>query len=183
MATTGPNHIGDMMADQTKYSMPRSSTSDTFGSSELSTLIPSLDSKTSSGLDALQKQNFRESPTSTQQWNNERTSVGGSAFQSAYAKFRARLPGNQLLEFQNTTYEELCQEIVRIQHEQEKNKKMMNLSRIQACLEAMNQFGKTIEVFLNVSDAVAFVWGPIKFLLLVSIGRAHSFSISLTRVV
>jgi hypothetical protein len=44
---------------------------------------------------------------------------------------------------------------------------MMNLSRIRSCLEAMDQFGKVIEIFLNVSDAVAFVWGPMKLLLLV----------------
>ncbi|KAH0841037.1 hypothetical protein FOPE_06274 [Fonsecaea pedrosoi] len=32
----------------------------------------------------------------------------------------------------------------------------------------MEQFGKIIEVFVNTSDVLAFVWGPLKFLLLVS---------------
>lgn len=73
-----------------------------------------------------------------------------------------------LLEFQETTYDQLCHEIFRIQREQESLKSLMNLSRIQSCLEAMEQFGKIVEVFLNVTDVVAFVWGPIKFLLLVS---------------
>lgn len=91
----------------------------------------------------------------------------GAPFKAALVKFRARLSGTQLTEFQSTTYEQLCQEIIRIQHDQENQKTLMNLSRIQSCLEAMNQFGKVIEVFLNVSDVVAFVWGPIKFLLLV----------------
>jgi len=45
----------------------------------------------------------------------------------------------------------------------------MNLARVKSCLEAMHQFGQVIEIFLNVSDAVAFVWGPMKFILLVCI--------------
>ena len=47
----------------------------------------------------------------------------------------------------------------------------MNLARIKSCLEAMHQFGKVIEIFVNVSDAVAFFWGPMKFILLVSRSR------------
>jgi hypothetical protein len=87
---------------------------------------------------------------------------------NAITKFRARLTGQLLLEFEGTTYDQLCSEIIRIQREQEGSKTMMNLSRIQSFLEAMEQFGKIIEVFINVADMVAFVWGPIKFLLLVS---------------
>jgi hypothetical protein len=94
-------------------------------------------------------------------------SGGSDALRAAVLKFRARLSGSQLTEFKSTTYEQLCDEVLKIQREQESNKSMMNLSRIQACLEAMNEFGKTIEVFLNVSDVICFIWGPIKFLLLV----------------
>lgn len=93
--------------------------------------------------------------------------VKTDALRAAVVKFRARLSGQELIDFQTTTYEQLCRKILQIQRDQENTRKMMNLSRIQSCLEAMNQFGKTIEVFLNVSDAVAFVWGPMKFLLLV----------------
>ena len=42
---------------------------------------------------------------------------------------------------------------------------MMNLTRIKAFLEAMEQFEQIVNVFLNVNDFVAFIWGPIKFLL------------------
>jgi len=31
----------------------------------------------------------------------------------------------------------------------------------------MTQFGTVVEVFLNTSEILAFVWGPLKFLLLV----------------
>lgn len=88
-------------------------------------------------------------------------------FQTALTKFKNKLTGTQLSEFQQTTYNQLCAEILRIQQEQENVKTLVNMSRIQSFLEAMEQFGKIIEVFLNVSDAVAFVWGPMKFLLLV----------------
>ena len=96
------------------------------------------------------------------------TQPGSDAYRGAVLKFRARLSGDKLTDFKSTTYEGLLHEILRIQRDQENNKAMLNFSRIQSFLEAMEQFSKTIEVFLNVSDAVAFVWGPVKFLLLVS---------------
>lgn len=95
------------------------------------------------------------------------SSSGSDALDTAIRKFRARLTGTDLTAFRSTTYEELLHEILRIQYEQEQTKSMVNLGRIQSFLEAMEQFSKTIEIFLNVSDMVAFVWGPIKFLLLV----------------
>jgi hypothetical protein len=71
---------------------------------------------------------------------------GSDAFRSAVLKFRARLSGDKLTDFKSTTYEQLVHEILRIQHQQESEKKMLNFSRIQSFLEAMDQFGKTIEV-------------------------------------
>ncbi|ORY16158.1 C2H2 domain-containing protein [Clohesyomyces aquaticus] len=101
----------------------------------------------------------------------------GSAdpFKTALTKFRSRLSGQQLQEFEYATYESLCHDVIRIQHEQENGKMMMNLSRLQGCLEGLEQFGKVIEVFLNVSWTVAFIWGPIKFLLLTASTFADSF--------
>lgn len=114
----------------------------------------------------------QSSRTSTGVLSQQSTLVGtqtasSDALRQAVLKFKARLSGKDLTDFQSTTYEQLCHEVLRIQHEQENNKNMMNLSRIQSCLEAMHEFGKTIEVFLNAADMIAFVWGPIKFLLLV----------------
>jgi hypothetical protein len=91
----------------------------------------------------------------------------GTAFQAALTKFQNHLTGKDLTDFKVTTYDTLCQEIAHLQHEQDNVKKMMNLSRIQTFIEAMEQFGKVIEIFLNVSNVVAFVWGPVKLLLLV----------------
>ena len=118
-------------------------------------------------------------PPATQQ--NSRASTGAlsqqstlvparapsEAFKNALQAFRARLSTDEATKFKSTTYKQLCADLAQLQQEQEKRKEMMNLSRIQAFLEGMQQLGKTIEIFLNVSDAVAFIWGPIKFLILV----------------
>ena len=73
------------------------------------------------------------------------------------------------MEFKGTTHDNLREELLKVQEKQEARLETMNLARIKHCLEAMHQFGQVIEIFLNVSDAVAFVWGPMKFLLLVSL--------------
>lgn len=91
-----------------------------------------------------------------------------SKIAKAIRAFRNRLRGNELLDFKGTTVEDLRREMRRIQTEQESRRGLVNMRRIQGCIEAMDHFGKVIEVFLNVSEAVAFVWGPMKFLLIVS---------------
>ncbi|OAL02432.1 C2H2 domain-containing protein [Phaeosphaeriaceae sp. SRC1lsM3a] len=88
------------------------------------------------------------------------------AFSKALASFRTRLSAEELATFRSTTYDNLLDDLIRLQQQQEKKKEMMNLSRIQAFLEGMHQLGKIVEVFLNVNEAVCFVWGPVKFLLL-----------------
>lgn len=89
------------------------------------------------------------------------------AFSKALASFRTRLSAEELATFKSTTYDNLLDDLVKLQQQQEKKKEMMNLSRIQAFLEGMHQLGKIVEVFLNVNEVVCFVWGPVKFLLLV----------------
>jgi hypothetical protein len=91
--------------------------------------------------------------------------VAEDAFQVALEKFKSRLTQKELDEFQFATLEHVREAVVRIQNEQESFKTMMNMPRIESFLEAMDQFGKVVEVFLNCSPFVAFVWGPMKFLL------------------
>ena len=112
---------------------------------------------------------FSQSQTSVSTGHRVTRPAVGTSFQTALTKFQNRLTGKDLLEFKATTYDKLCHEIALLQQEQESLKSMMNLSRIQSFIEAMDQFGKVIEIFLNVSDVVAFVWGPVKLLLLVCI--------------
>ena len=83
-------------------------------------------------------------------------------------RFKKRLSKDELEEFEKTTFADVVHELHRIQREQEQFKTMVNLARIETFLKAMEQFGKVIEVFLNVSRIVCFVWGPIKFIVQVS---------------
>jgi hypothetical protein len=101
-------------------------------------------------------------------------------FQMTLASFKTRLTPQEQDDFRFATLEDVRKVIDSIQNEQESLKTMMNMSRIQSFLEAMEQFGKVIEVFLNVSDFVAFVWGPMKFLLQVR-QRLRGFAVRLAR--
>ncbi|RDL38798.1 uncharacterized protein BP5553_03138 [Venustampulla echinocandica] len=107
------------------------------------------------------------------------TTNGPSAFETVLANFRSRLTKTELDEFQFCTLEDVQQTIVDIQAKQDKKRETRNLSRILGFLEAMSQFEKVIEIFLNTSEIVAFVWGPLKFLLLVAKNWAESFDVLL----
>ena len=91
-----------------------------------------------------------------------------SGFRNALAKFSSGLTPKEVEEFRFTTLEDVHKVVVTIQHQQARRKEMMNLTRIQSFVEAMKNFGEVIEVFLNLSEFVPFIWGPIKFLLQVS---------------
>lgn len=91
----------------------------------------------------------------------------GDAFGAALAQFKYTVPDAQLAEFKNITYDVLCKTIGQIQSDQDRRRQLMGFSRIARCLEALHQLGKVVEVFVNVSNVVAFIWGPMKFLLLV----------------
>lgn len=86
-------------------------------------------------------------------------------FRKTLSTFKKRLSQEEQSAFQFATLEDVRLEVKRIQDEQASRKEMMNMTRIQSFLEAMDQFGKVIEVFLNSSEFVAFIWGPMKFFL------------------
>lgn len=106
--------------------------------------------------------------------------ISSEALRKALDEFKQRLTGEELAKFQNTTFESLRDELHTLQQQQAAKKDMMNLTRIQAFLEGMQQLTKTIEVFLNASNFVAFVWGPVKFLLLVCILSHPRLPLTLT---
>lgn len=86
-------------------------------------------------------------------------------FERTILSFKNRLEQKELVEMECRSLSDLYVVINRIQHQQRDLKKMMNLNRIKSFLEAMAQFEQTIKIFANVNDKVAFIWGPIKFLL------------------
>lgn len=89
------------------------------------------------------------------------------AFEEGLVNFKKRLSKKELEDFQGTKLEDLKITINRIQEGQENVKQNMDMTRVGSFLEAMEQFGKILDVFLNASPFVAFVWGPMKFMLMV----------------
>jgi hypothetical protein len=89
-------------------------------------------------------------------------------FEAILSNFKKRLTPKEQENFRFVTLNDVRETALRIQKDQEQVKTMMNMSRIESFLEAMDQFGKVIEVFLNASNFIAFVWGPVKFILQVS---------------
>jgi hypothetical protein len=79
-------------------------------------------------------------------------------FQRALIRFTDRLSPDEKNEFKVTTLEEVYDVIEQIQNVHGSERKMRNLTRIKSFLEAMEQYGKVIEVFLNAVDLLAFVW-------------------------
>jgi site-specific recombinase XerD len=89
------------------------------------------------------------------------------AVQTALLEFQRRLTSKEEEQFKNASLTDVQETIAQIQDDQDNTKSLRNMARIRSFLEAMEQFGETAEVFLNVSNLVAFIYGPIKFLLLV----------------
>ncbi|KAK0747368.1 hypothetical protein B0T21DRAFT_406003 [Apiosordaria backusii] len=98
-----------------------------------------------------------------------------NAFDLTLKEFRLRLTPEEEAQFQVTTLDVLKSTILGIQSDQRKRKKLMHMGRIQGFLEAMEQFGKVIEVFTNTNEILAFVWGPIKLLLLTAKATTDAF--------
>jgi hypothetical protein len=86
-------------------------------------------------------------------------------FEGILEDFKKRLTAKELQNFQFVTLNDVRETAIRIQNSQEQLKEMRHMKRLESFLEAMDQFGKVIEVFVNASGYVAFVWGPMKFIL------------------
>jgi hypothetical protein len=71
--------------------------------------------------------------------------------------------------FTGTTLEDVRLTIASIQKTQITERTNKNVARLRKFLEAIESYSKVLDVFVNTSEFVAFVWGPIKYLLLVSV--------------
>lgn len=100
------------------------------------------------------------------------TSIKDS-FESTLEEFKKDLTPKEIDKFQFATLEEFEEAALIIQKDQENTKSMKHMGRIQSFLEGMQQFGKVVDVFLNASPFVCFVWGPLKFIL--QVGQNFDF--------
>ncbi|GAW14444.1 hypothetical protein ANO14919_038470 [Xylariales sp. No.14919] len=96
------------------------------------------------------------------------SAITETAFQRAILKFQRSLTSQQKAQFAVSSQEDVVSEIQKIQDRYGSTRKLRSLSRLSKFLEAMSQIEQLVTIFLNVSNVVAFVWGPIKFALLVA---------------
>ncbi len=83
-------------------------------------------------------------------------------FYQALVKFRNTLDPKEEEAFRFSSLQDLQNALDSIQVDQTKRRTLANLSRIKPFLEAMEQYGTVVEVFLNVNDILAFVWVSIE---------------------
>ncbi|KAK0627418.1 hypothetical protein B0T14DRAFT_135829 [Immersiella caudata] len=91
-----------------------------------------------------------------------------STFARAVEKFSKSLTEDQKKEFKTSSLKDVEAAIRKIQERYGPEKKLRGMRRVAKFLEAMSQLEHVIKVFLNVSEVVAFIWGPIKLGLLIA---------------
>jgi len=84
-----------------------------------------------------------------------------TTFQTVVSNFRSRLTKAELDDFKFSSLKDVQQTIVDIQARQDKRGETRNLSRILGFLEAMNQFGTVVDVFLNTSEITSLLFGDL----------------------
>lgn len=73
-------------------------------------------------------------------------------------KKKANLDEAELADFQLTDLQSLHHAINTIQNQQAKDKKLMYIGRLKPFLDKIKDYGQVLEVFLNTSNFIAFVW-------------------------
>ncbi|KAI1068537.1 hypothetical protein LB507_004229, partial [Fusarium sp. FIESC RH6] len=81
-------------------------------------------------------------------------------------QFRRELTDDQQKEISGANRKSIDHEIQKMQAKLGREKSLCRLGRIERFLDAMEHIEKLVTVFLNVSEAVAFIWGPIKLVLM-----------------
>ena len=95
-----------------------------------------------------------------------------TTFERELKAFKARLTSSEQSSFSQTTINDLYLTLASIQQTQISARTNTNVKRLRQFLEAIESLAKVLELFVNVSDFVAFIWGPVKYLLLVSTLKA-----------
>lgn len=93
-----------------------------------------------------------------------RPSPQDGAFRQALKGFTDTLTPDEADDFRLSSLDDLRTAILEIQAKQASEKRMRDLTRLQSFSEAMEQYGNIIEVFLNTTEFVAFVWVRASFM-------------------
>jgi hypothetical protein len=79
-------------------------------------------------------------------------------FYSALDRFKIGLSEREKEDFELTSLDEVHNVILEIQKKHASERRMQNMNRLESFVEGMEQYGSVIEVFLNTSSFIAFVW-------------------------
>ncbi|CAO2653801.1 Nn.00g032120.m01.CDS01 [Neocucurbitaria sp. VM-36] len=97
-------------------------------------------------------------------------------FNRILSDFKRELSQDEIQTFNFTSSMDLKESIRQLQKDQMSVKHMKNLYRLNAFVEAMDQFDKVVHVFLNASNYLGFIWGPAKFMLLTASSYAEALN-------
>lgn len=86
------------------------------------------------------------------------TASPSTSFQRAVDKFTKGLTVKQRQEFAGCSLNDVRQTVVTVQEKRGNQKNMRNMARLQAFLEAMEQYGKVVEAFLNCTPFLGYIW-------------------------
>ncbi|KAF4989706.1 hypothetical protein FDECE_14621 [Fusarium decemcellulare] len=89
-------------------------------------------------------------------------------FDKAVVQFKKRIHKKHLEKFTQCTLDDVRSQIKDIEDRYGSQRRLRHMNRLSKFVEGMTQLGQVVEMFLNVHNGVAFIWGPIKFLLLVA---------------
>lgn len=98
-------------------------------------------------------------------------SDGRKIMKSAFDNLTRAVTPQDLRDFKDTTLEDVWKAARQIEREQGKRSYLQNMRRIEPALETLGSYAKCIEVFCQGFPFMSFVWGPIKFILLLA--RQH----------
>ncbi|KAF5620266.1 heterokaryon incompatibility protein het-E-1 [Fusarium sp. NRRL 52700] len=91
-----------------------------------------------------------------------------TSFEKSLDSFRRELSDDQIKQMDGVNRKTLNDTIQATQNILGRRNDLCKLTRIQRFLHAMEHIEKLVTIFLNASDFVAFVWGPIKLALMVA---------------
>jgi hypothetical protein len=81
-----------------------------------------------------------------------------NSFNLVLGEFKTRLTDQEKSTFQVTTLKDLHITIETIQRQQASDKRLRGMQRLEVFLEGMKEYDKVIQVFVNSTPLLAFVW-------------------------
>ncbi|KAF5004029.1 hypothetical protein FDECE_9442 [Fusarium decemcellulare] len=118
-----------------------------------------------------------KSPSLTESRRNHHLWKMDVKFSEVVERFKAQaeLTADELRDFQFSNLNDVLTTLAAVQERQAKTGRLVFMKRLDPFLKTMTEYGKVIEVFVNSSDMLAFVWGPLKYLLLVASNFSDAF--------